>query len=247
MPRAAKASRMLGGKASPETKALVKDTRHAELVRLVEQDAQEGRRADVGVGLQVGDRRELLLGLADAGGKDGAAERVRGGLHHRAGGREVVREGVVHQVAGTETRGEQRARQAVVVGARAFGFVERAGRGEHAPARRAPAHRREAAEGPRRLLQLEQFRLARDRQRGERLAAGHRIRIDVGEQPPERGRGGARMGDLRRQAASSSRSRASGSRVSRVSWKFISAPLLDALSGDVAACGVQLSQRLRRR
>ena len=73
MPRAARPSRMLGGKASPETKALANDTLHdAELVRLVEQDAQEGRRAHVGVGLQVGDRRELLLGLADAGGKDGA-------------------------------------------------------------------------------------------------------------------------------------------------------------------------------
>ena len=106
----------------------------------------------------------------------------------------------MHQVAGTEARGEQRARQAVVVGPRALGLVERTGRGEHAPARRAPAHRGEAAEGPRRLLQFEQLGLARHRQRGERRAAGDRIRIDVGEQPPERGRGGARMGDLRRQA-----------------------------------------------
>jgi hypothetical protein len=49
----------------------------AGFVGLLEQDAQEARRADIGVGPEVGHRLQLQLGLASAAGKDGAADRHR--------------------------------------------------------------------------------------------------------------------------------------------------------------------------
>ena len=62
------------------------------------------------------------------------------------------------QIAGTEARGEQRAREAPMVGPPAFRLVNRAG---DANTRRLAARERsEAAEGTRRLLQLEELGLA---------------------------------------------------------------------------------------
>ena len=100
----------------------------------------------------VGHRLQLQLGLAGAGRKDGAADRVRAAFHHRAGRREVIAEAVVDQVAGAKAGGEERSRHAPVVGTRTFGLVDRPGRGKHAQGalrwrpNRAPADGREAAE-----------------------------------------------------------------------------------------------------
>ena len=95
-------------------------------------ELEERRRADVAVGPQVGDRVHLHLGLAGAAGNHRAAERVRAGLDHRAGRREVVGEAVVHEIAGAKAGGEERARDAPVVAPRALRVVDRAGRGEDA-------------------------------------------------------------------------------------------------------------------
>src|SRR5207244_7939905 len=109
----------------------------------------------------------LLLGLADPTREDRAAQRVRAGFEHRAGRREMVRETVVHEIAPAKAGGEQRSREAPVIGGAALRLVDRAGRGENAHCL-APVRRRESAEGPRRFLQLEELRLARD---GSRASA----------------------------------------------------------------------------
>ena len=75
-------------------------------------------------------------------GKDGAADRVRAGLHHRAGGREVIAEAVVDQVAGAKAGGEQRARPCASSRAARLRARRSARASEHAqrapPARAAP-------------------------------------------------------------------------------------------------------------
>ena len=159
----------------------------AELAALVEDDAQERGRADISRRLEVDDRLHLLLGLAGAAGDDGAAERVRAGLHHRAGRRQMVGEAIVQHVAGAEAGGEQRARHAPVIGATPLGVIDRAGRHEEARelARRP---RGEAAEGRRLFLQRDELALARHRQLGQRLAIGHRVRLDILQQSGEIGR-----------------------------------------------------------
>ena len=136
MPRARSQSRSAGREGLAADRGLAqRRQRDARLVGLFERDAQEARRAGVGVGAQLGHRLQLQLGVAHAARKDRAADGVRAGFHHRAGRREVVAEAVVHQVAGAKAGGEQRAAEAPVVGAMAFGFVDRAGRLEHAPRR----------------------------------------------------------------------------------------------------------------
>ena len=169
--------------------------RHAALVGLFQRDAQEAGRAGIGIGTQLGHRLQLQLGVAHAAGKDRAADGVRAAFHHRAGRRQVVAEAVVHQVAGAKAGGEQRAAEAPVVGAGAFGFVDRAGRLEHAPRRarralRAPADGGEAAEGvagAAGLLALEQFVLARHRQLRQRAARADGGGIDAAQ---DLGKGG---------------------------------------------------------
>ena len=81
MPRAASQSRSAGGKASPPSEAFRSDGRATPgLVGLLEQDAQEARRADVAVGPQVGHRLQLQFGLAGAGREDRAADAPRAPL-----------------------------------------------------------------------------------------------------------------------------------------------------------------------
>ena len=58
--------------------------------------------------------------------------------------------------------------------------------------------RRESAEGPRRFLQLEELRLARDRQPRERGARGYRTRIDTGQNSRVRRRVRFRQRDAHR-------------------------------------------------
>ena len=104
------------------------------------------------MGPQVGHRGQLQLGVADAAGKHGAAQRKSALLRHRAGGREVVAEAVVDQVARAHAGGVQAARHAPAVRVVALRLVQRAGRLEHAPrlarvAQAAPAAGGEAGEG----------------------------------------------------------------------------------------------------
>ena len=135
MPRAASASRNGGRNASPETSARRKRRqRDALLVRLLQDDPQKRRRAHVAIRTQLGHRLHLLLRLAGAAGKHRAAQRMRAGFEHRTRRREVIGKAVVDEIARAESRGEQRPRQAPVIGTRALGLVNRPGRREHAAA-----------------------------------------------------------------------------------------------------------------
>jgi len=87
----------------------------AELSRLLDQDLQERRRADIAGGLDGGDGVELQLGVADAARHDGAAQRLQRGLHHDAGRRQVIGEGVVDHVARPEAAGEHGAGAAEII------------------------------------------------------------------------------------------------------------------------------------
>ncbi|MCY1527672.1 hypothetical protein D9M68_627440 [compost metagenome] len=166
---------------------------------LLQQDLQEARRARIAVGLEVDDGFELLLGLARAAREDGAAQGVRAAFHDRAGRRHVVAEAVVDQLAAAKTRRMQRPRGAPVVARFALGFVDGAGAREDARHAR-PAHdRRKAAEGvvgAARLLQLEQFRLARDGQLRECFTRDDVAGFHTVENLRERGGGGLGLGDL---------------------------------------------------
>ncbi len=77
-----------------------------QLVGLLDDELEERRRSHVAGDAQIADRRDLRLGLADAGRHDGAADRERAELHHRGGRREVISEGVGHAVAGAKAAGE---------------------------------------------------------------------------------------------------------------------------------------------
>ena len=156
----------------------------AGFLRLLDQDAQEARRAHVGIGPQFGDRLQLLLGLADAGREHGAAHRVRARFHDEGAGRHVVAEGVVDQVAGAEPGREHGAPGTPVVGRGAFGLVDRAGRGKQAGHARAAPQRGETAEpiaGACAFCRSQQFVFARDRQPRQRLARGDARGIDAGQ------------------------------------------------------------------
>src|SRR5215831_16561213 len=66
------------------------------------------------------DRLELLLGMTGARGDDRATERVRTRLHHEAAGGEMIGKRIVHDNARAEARGEERARRAPKILARAL-------------------------------------------------------------------------------------------------------------------------------
>jgi hypothetical protein len=101
-----------------------------ELVRLLDDQLQERRRADVAGDAHPLDRRDLHLGLAGARRHHRAAERDRAGFEHRARRREVIGVAVEDDVALAEPSGVEAARGAPPVGARPFGVVDRAGRDE---------------------------------------------------------------------------------------------------------------------
>ena len=140
MPRSLYSARSEGNSAPPPTSAFLKRGGVlAGLLGLVEQDLQVVGHADVGRGLQVLDDVELLLGVAGAGGDDGAAERARPGVQDPAAGREVIGERVVDDVALAHAGGKQRARRAPPVLAEALGLEDRPGRHEDAGERCRPA------------------------------------------------------------------------------------------------------------
>ena len=78
----------------------------ADLLGFVEKDFQERGRPRIPVGPHVSDRPDLQLGLSGATRNDGAAERLRARLDHRARRRQMVRVAVVHDVAFAEARRE---------------------------------------------------------------------------------------------------------------------------------------------
>ena len=149
--------------------------------RPVEQDLQKRRRADIADRLQIGDRPQLLLGLAGAGRDDRAAKRFGGALDHRAGRGQMVGKGVVHEIAGAKPGGKERPREAAVIGAPAFRLVDRSGRGEDAAQRR---HRHRGKPAKRRVapLQLDQLGFAGQRQIGQGPPVGHILGPHPGEQ-----------------------------------------------------------------
>ncbi len=171
--------------------------RDAELVRALENDAQERRRADITRRTQVSDRGDLQLGLADAAREYRATQRMRAGLEHRAGRRQVVREAVVHEVAGTKACSEERARKTPIVARLALRLVDAAGRCEYAP-QFSPLRGGEAAERPLGALQFAQRRLAHHREARERFPRAHRLGIDVAKRARESRRICLRVRDLPR-------------------------------------------------
>ena len=190
---------------------------HAEFVGALQDDAQERRRADVSGRLQIGHRRDLLLGLPRAAREYRAAECMRAAFEHRARGREVVGKAIVHEVAGAKAGGEQRAREPPVIRRGAFRLVDRA-----------RARRTRAARGP--IASL------RGRRTGAPRVAGRRGRTcarsatspsasrDVTPAASTSANARAKAGALafayatwRASCANCSRSRCSGSRVSSAS------------------------------
>src|SRR5262249_52487793 len=105
----------------------------AALGRAVEQDFQEIGRAHVAGRLEMNDRVELLLGVADPAWDDRAAERVRARLQDERAGREMIRKSIVHDVAGPKAGREQRPRATARVVAKTLGLEDRTGRHVEAP------------------------------------------------------------------------------------------------------------------
>ena len=99
---------------------------------LVDDDFQEAGSADVARRFELGHGKHLLLSLAGAGRKHRTSERVSATFHHGPGRHKVVAETVVDQLAGPKAGRIHCPRQAPVVFARRFWFVNRARAGEHA-------------------------------------------------------------------------------------------------------------------
>jgi hypothetical protein len=149
----------------------------------------------------VGDRLDLLLGVADAGRDHRAAERLGAGVHDVPARRQVIGERVVHDIAGPKAGGVERPRGAPPVGVIALGFEDRP-RGHQQAPQLAGRLQRQSAERRHRLLQGRQVGLAQDRQLGERGARGHRLGVDALEVrgPARRAhRPRDRLGQLREQ------------------------------------------------
>src|SRR5262249_54142752 len=95
--------------------------------RLVEKDFEEIGRADIARGLEMPNRIELQVGMANAARDDGATQRVEAGLKNERTWRKMVGERVVDDIAGSETAGEQRAGGAIAIKGFTFGLEDRAG------------------------------------------------------------------------------------------------------------------------
>ena len=124
------------------------------------------------------DRLDLLLGVAGAGGNDGAAERMRPGLHDEAARRKMIGKRVVHDLAAPEAGGEQRPRRPPAIFSLALELEDRAGRHQQPPD---PPGRGEieAAEWRARLLQCGELGLTQHRELGERRPRAHGIGVDA--------------------------------------------------------------------
>ena len=177
---------------------------HAELIRLVENDPEERRRAHVPVGLKIGHRLHLLLGLPGAAGEDGAAQRVRAGLEHRPCRREVIGKAVVDEVAAAETGGEQRPAPAASSPLGAL-RARRSGRATRRPAPALPsaAPQRAAAKPPKGRLAFCSSSSSDFRVTGNCASAARDVtlgRVDAVEEARKRRRVRLGMGDLARQS-----------------------------------------------
>ena len=105
---------------------------------------------------------------------------MRACLHHEAAGGEMIGKRIVHDIAGAEARGEERARHAPKIFARALRLEDWSRRHQQPP----QAGRRrdvEAAERRALLLAHREFGLAQHRQLGKRRSRGHGIGIEAGE------------------------------------------------------------------
>ncbi len=122
----------------------------------------------------------------------------------------------MHQIAAAQAGRMQGAGEAPVVGPGPFGIEDRPGRHEHLgelPERRGG----QAAERRARRLQAAEVALAQRRQRGERVEARDRVRIDAGEMSDQAGRVVDRVAQQTRAGRRASPRRAApGSRIS--SW-----------------------------
>ena len=149
---------------------------------------------DIAARPQTGDRLELLLGIARAGGDDRAAERMRAALHDVAARRQMVGEAVQHDVA------RAKARRAASAGAAPHGSVamrlrleDRPRRGQQALERR----RRVAASPPNggaAACTALQVGLAQHRNAREIGAGSAATRVDALELRASRGDSGAEFG-----------------------------------------------------
>ncbi len=136
------------------------------------------------------------------------------------GGDKVVAKAVVNQLAAAKSGGVDGAGHAPVVFALAFGLVDGAGAGKNARHGRAKAVRCKAAKGigaALGLLALQELVFARDRQLGQRSAAGDAGGINAGQNVRKGWTVFLRMGNLPRQRSQQGRFAFRGGRVSRVS------------------------------
>src|SRR5215470_5375960 len=99
----------------------------------------------------------------------------------------MVGEAVVDEIARTEARRKERARHATVLFAFPLGSGARPGRREDA-CERAGLHRREATEGRRSFLPLDELGFTQDRQLRQVRARADALGIDVLKEPGERRR-----------------------------------------------------------
>ena len=164
--------------------------------------------ADVASGLQFGHGLHLLLGLARAAGKDAAADGMGTVFHHGPGGDKVVAKAIVNQLAAAKSGGVDGAGHAPVVFALAFGLVNGAGAGKNARHGRAKTVCCKAAKGigaALGLLALQELVFARDRQLGQRSAAGDAGGINASQNVRKGWTVFLRMGNLPRQRSQQGR------------------------------------------
>ena len=157
-----------------------------QLAPFSKQGSRKDGRAGIGRGADVGDRLQLQLGLAGAARDHRQPQRPRTALGHRARRGQMIGEGVVDHVARAEAGRVHGAREAPIVGPRPFGIVDRPRRREDAGQ---TGDRRgvEPAEG-RIGLACSSFSsdLRSTGRRARSARVGDGIRIDAGQQPPQR-------------------------------------------------------------
>src|SRR3984893_7430124 len=106
---------------------------HPRLCRGIEQNFQIIRRSEIAAGPEMRDRLDLLLGIAGASRDDRATERMRARFHHEAARGEMIGKRIVHDIARAEARGEERARHAPKIFARALRLEYWSRRDHHPP------------------------------------------------------------------------------------------------------------------